>query len=397
MELYKRQQYNILIDRLKEPRHFIQVIVGPRQIGKSTLIKQVVDNISIPHYLYNADTVDFNNNQWISETWESARVRMKYEKVNEVILVFDEIQKLKNWSEFVKREWDFDTLNEINIKVVLLGSSRLLLKHGLTESLAGRFELIRMGHWSYTEMNEAFGYSLDEWIYWGGYPASTIFKDDIRRWRKYVKDSLIAPAIEKDVILTSNIYKPALMKQLFEIGCSYSSEIVSLTKILGQMTDAGNVTTLYSYLEILNQCNLLCGINKFANDVSRKYQSIPKWITYNNALLTAYKGIDFKTDRFDTKNWGRWVESAVGAYIISQAEDEDIKVYYWRERDEVVDFILQYHADIVAIEVKSGRRGMNKGLPNFSKKFNPKRAIIVGTNGIPLETFFKVNISTLFE
>ena len=169
----------------------------------------------------------------------------------------------------VKREWDEDCRRHVNLKVVLLGSSRLLLKRGMTESLAGRFELIRLGHWSLQEMRDAFGVTLDQYIYFGGYPGPAGMIDNEKRWRKYIKDSLVAPAIEKDVIMTSNIYKPALMKQLFELGCGYSAEILSLTKLMGQLQDAGNVTTLAAYLDILDECALLTGLQKYANDDAR--------------------------------------------------------------------------------------------------------------------------------
>ena len=221
--------------------------------------------------------------------------------------MIDEVQKIENWSEVVKREWDADTRGRVNLKVVLLGSSRLLLRKGLTESLAGRYELIRMPHWSLREMQDAFGVSLDQYIYFGGYPGPAHLIQDERRWRKYIKDSLVAPAIEKDVVMTSNIYKPALMKQLFELGCGYSAEILSLTKLMGQLQDAGNVTTLAGYLEILNQCALLTGLQKYAKDDARKRGSVPKYQVYNNALLTAYKGRSFVADRTDTQAWGRWV------------------------------------------------------------------------------------------
>ena len=245
---YKRKQYYTLVERIGEPRLRIQVLMGPRQVGKSTLIDQVLADIDIPYFLYNADGVNVDDSDWISRSWQVARNSMALNQSKEAILVIDEIQKINNWSEIVKREWDIDTRNKLNLKVVLLGSSRLMLRKGLTESLAGRFELIRMGHWSYTEMNEAFGVTLDEWIYYGGYPGAQYYAKNFTRWRKYIKESLVVPAIEKDVILTTNIYKPALMKQLFELGCSYSSELLSLTKILGQLQDAGNVTTLSCYL-----------------------------------------------------------------------------------------------------------------------------------------------------
>lgn len=399
---YIRKQYKTLKSRILESRKFMQVLAGPRQVGKSTLVNQVTKSIEIPYTLENADAVNPTDSDWIHRVWEGARTIMTIRGEQERLLVIDEIQKIDNWSEVVKREWDEDTRNRVNLKVVLLGSSRLLIKKGLTESLAGRFELIRIGHWSFQEMQDAFGVTLDQYIYFGGYPGPADMIDDERRWRKYIKDSLVAPAIDKDVIMTSNIYKPALMKQLFELGCGYSAEILSLTKMIGQLSDAGNVTTLSSYLEILNQCSLLTGLQKYANDDARKRASVPKYQVYNNALLTAYKGRSFIADRTDTKAWGRWVESAVGAHLLSMAEELDYQIYYWREpskgrddKDKEVDYILVSNGEAIAIEVKSGRRGMNSGLPAFVEAFHPKKSFVVGTGGVPLEDFLKCDIERL--
>ena len=392
---YKRPQFSAVLERMNEPRKFIQVLAGPRQVGKSTLIDQVLEECTLPHYLYNADGVDENDTDWIRRVWESARTQMDTKQQTEAILVIDEIQKIKRWSEIVKREWDADTRNRRQLKLFLLGSSRLMLRKGLTESLAGRFELIRLGHWTLQEMEDAFGLTLDEWIYYGGYPGSASLIKDMRRWRKYIKESLVAPAIEKDIIMTSNIYKPALMKQLFELGCSYSAELLSLTKALGQLQDVGNVTTLSSYLNILNQCNLLGGLQKYANDDARRYQSVPKFQVYNNALLTAYRGTTYDKDRIDPQIWGRWVESAVGGYLLGGAEDGGYKVYYWRERSDEVDYIVASQGTAIALEVKSGRRGMNSGLPKFCENFHPKRALVIGTDGIPFKEFFQMKIEDL--
>ena len=362
---YIRKQFGILKERILEPRKFMQVVAGPRQVGKSTLVLQVLNELSIPHSMLATDAVNPEDSDWIHRIWEAARTTMILQGADEYLLVIDEVQKIDNWSEIVKREWDSDTRNRINIKVVLLGSSRLLLKKGLTESLAGRYELIRMPHWSLDEMRDAFGFTLDEYIYYGGYPGSAHLIHDERRWRKYIKDSLVSPAIEKDVIMTTNIYKPALMKQLFELGCSYSAEILSLTKLMGQLQDAGNVTTLASYLKILDECALLTALYKYANDEARKRGSVPKYQVYNNALMTAYVGRGFAKDRVDTRAWGRWVESAVGAHLMSMADELDYDVYYWREgskgEDKEVDFIVSFGGKLMAIEVKSGRRGMNSG------------------------------------
>ena len=394
---YLRKQYNTLKERVEEPRKFIQVIAGPRQVGKSTLVSQVLRQIELAYMMEVADGVDSTDTDWIRRVWESARPTLQLRKEKEFLLVIDEIQKIDNWSDAVKREWDEDTRMGLKLKVVLLGSSRLLLKKGLTESLAGRYELMRVGHWSYLGMQEAFGFTLDEYIYFGGYPGPAHLIKDERRWKKYVKDSLVAPAIEKDVIMTSNIYKPALMKRLFELGCGYSAEVLSLTKLIGQLQDAGNVTTLAGYLEILNQCSLLAALQKYAKDDARKYNSIPKYQVYNNALMTAYKGRTFEKDRIDPRVWGRWVESAVGAYLLSMAEELEYQLYYWREGTDEVDFIIVTGGECIAIEVKSGRRGMNSGLPKFVKAFHPKRSFVVGTSGVSLEDFLKSDLEELIH
>lgn len=372
------------------------MIVGPRQVGKTTLMDQVLEKVTIPYTLTKADGVNPKDSSWIHRTWESVRGLMKIKHEQTHLLVIDEIQKIDQWSEGIKTEWDWDTHNNVNIKLILLGSSRLMLQSGLKESLAGRFELIRMGHWSFKEMSDAFGLSLDEYIYFGGYPGAAGFLSDESRWKRYIKDSIAAPAIENDILQTSNIYKPALMKRLFELGCKYSSEELSLTKVAGQLQDEGNVTTLASYLDLLDQCQLISGLQKYANDNARKYNSIPKFQVYNNALLSAFQRKSYAAVRVDAKLWGRWVESAVGAHLLSQAEDEDLRVFYWRERDDEVDYIVQSDDSCIAIEVKSGRRGMNNGLPRFTEKFKPAHSYVIGTGGIPLDVFLASSITELF-
>lgn len=393
--MFKKAQYYTLKERIAEPRHFIQVISGPRQVGKSTMVKQVLNETSLPHLFVTADDVASQDHQWISNVWETARARKKIAQQPEFLLVIDEVHKVDNWSEAVKKEWDWDTYHDINIKVVLLGSSRLLLKDGLTESLAGRFELIRMSHWTYAEMHEAFGLDLNQYVYFGGYPGSANFIKDERRWRNYIKDSIIAPAITQDILITKTIYKPALMQQLFFLGCTYSGEEVSLNKMLGQLQDAGNVTTLANYLNTLDETRLLKGMQKYANDNARKYNSVPKLMVYNTALLSALSNTRFEQAYTDPKAWGRWVESCVGSYLLAKADELDYKVYYWRERNEEVDFIIDHFGKLTAIEVKSGRRMMNTGLQIFKEKFHPEHAMVVGSEEFPLDEFLKVDLEKL--
>lgn len=395
--MYKRSQFNELKSRIEEPKNKIQVVSGPRQIGKSTLVKQVLREISIPYMAISADNVDPKNTAWIAEMWETARLRMKLKGATEFLLVIDEVHKIDNWSEAVKKEWDADSFNDINIKVVLLGLSRLLLKDGLTESLAGRYELIRMPHWSFSEMNEAFGINLEQFVFFGGYPGGVPFMENESRWRRYIKDSIIVPAIRHDILMTKIVYKPELMRQLFELGCSYSGEEISLNKLLGQLQDVGNVTTLANYLSTLDESLLLCGLQKYANDVARKYNSIPKMMVYNTALLSALSGYTFAKCFTSPKIWGRWIESAVGAYLLNLADDLDFRVYYWRERDQEVDFILEYNHKCIAIEVKSGRRTTNNGVRVFQQKFSPLHTFIVGSGGIPLKEFLSADLEALFH
>lgn len=394
--MLKRKQYKELSDRILEPRDKIQVISGPRQVGKSTMVKQVLAETTIPHLSVSADGIDKENTRWIGEIWESARAKMQINKLREYLLVIDEVHKINNWSEEVKKQWDADTRNDINLKVVLLGSSRLLLKDGLTESLTGRYELIRMPHWSYNEMQKAFGLSVEQYIYYGGYPGGSKLISNEVRWRRYIKDSIIAPAIAKDILMTKVIYKPELMKQLFELGCTYSSEEISLTKILGQLQDAGNVTTLANYLTTLAESQLLCGLQKYAYDNARKYNSVPKIMTYNTALLSALSGVTFEKAYTTPKVWGRWAESAVGSHILNAADEYDYKIYYWRDKNDEVDFIIEHYGQCAAIEVKSGRRTMNEGLSVFKNKFQPKLSLIVGSGGMPFDEFLNCDLGALF-
>lgn len=394
--MFVRAEYQEVKDRLEEPRMFIQVISGPRQVGKSTLVEQVLDKITLPYNSYSADAELNVNQSWISNVWDAARNEMDYRRETERILVIDEIQKIDNWSEVVKKEWDRDTREKRNLKVLLLGSSRLLLQQGLTESLAGRFELIRMGHWSYSEMKEAFGWTLDQYIYYGGYPGTAPLVSNEVRWKRYVKDSLVEAALSNDVLATTNVYKPVLLKRLFELGCSYSGELLSLTKMMGQLQDKGNVTTLANYIQVLDECHLLAGLQKYSGDNARRYASVPKYQVYNNALMNVYTTSSFEEERLDLKKWGRLVESAVGAHLLNYADRLDYKVYYWREKNNEVDFIIERNHKIWAIEIKSGKRGMNKGLGLFREAFHPYRAFVVGTDGISVEDFLSADIDTFF-
>lgn len=334
---------------------------------------------------------------WLTQVWESQRMKMAVRGENKRLMVIDEIQKIRNWSETVKAEWDRDTREKRQLIVVLLGSSRMWIEKGLTESLAGRFELIRLSHWTYTEMKDCFGWSLPQYVYFGGYPGAAQYIQNETRWRNYVKDALIESSISKDVLMDTRIMKPQLLRQLFEIGSSYSGELLSLTKVAAQLQDAGNVTTLAGYLHLLDECGLLCGLQKYAEDEARKYNSVPKFQVHNSALRNVYADEDFSEVIEDAKLWGCYVESAVGAHLVSQAQIYDYKVYYWRDKKDEVDFVLVRRNKKVAIEVKSGRRTTNQGLAVFSQLYHPHKALVVGSGGLPFEDFLSMDLNLLFK
>ncbi len=394
---YKRLQFNDILSRINEERHHIQVIMGPRQVGKSTLISQVLEVVDIPYESVSTDDVPMADASWLANIWEAQRMKMANKGEAKRLLVVDEVQKIKNWSETVKAEWDRDTREKRNLIVVLLGSSRMLIQKGLTESLMGRFELIRVPHWTFVEMRDCFGWTLQQYVFFGGYPGAAKYIDNENRWRDYVRDSLVEPTISRDVLLDNRIQKPQLFRQLFEIGSTYSGEELSLRKIAAQLQDAGNVTTLAGYLHLLDECGLLCGLQKYAQDTARKYNSVPKFQVQNNALRNAYTMESFQSVIEDPKAWGRCVESAVGAYLVSQATLHYYKVFYWRENNDEVDYVLVNGRKVVAIEVKSGRRQMNKGLVTFAQHFKPHRSLVVGSGGLSLEEFLTMDLSLLFQ
>ena len=383
--MIERSYLQIITNRINEPRSFIQVISGPRQVGKTTMIAQLNRKLSFPSMLASADDIAAAGQTWIRTTWNEARMRLKASGGREFLLAIDEIQKVDNWSETVKKEWDADTLNGINLKVILLGSSRLLIQKGLTESLAGRFEALHIPHWSYREMRDAFGWSVDQYIWFGGYPGSARLISDEGRWKSYIKDSLIETSIFKDVLMLTRVDKPALLKRLFEIGCTYSSRILSLNKLQGDLQEKGNLTTLSHYLTLLEGAGLLTGLEKYAGNVIRKRSSKPKFQVFNNALISAQLNDSFEEITRDHKKWGRLAESAVGAHLLNAAFEKKFNLYYWNESNKEVDFILEQGGRIIGIEVKTGNDSYSEGLAAFDSLFHPKSLFTVGTDGIPIE------------
>jgi predicted AAA+ superfamily ATPase len=394
--MFQRSQVATLLRRLEEPRRFIQVLTGPRQSGKTTIARQVVKLLKIPVYFISADEPGIPSSFWIEEQWNTARVLTKGGKNNEGVLILDEVQKIPHWSQVIKKLWDEDAAGRLRLKVVLLGSAPLLIQKGLTESLAGRFEVIPVTHWSYDEMHNAFGWDVNKYIFYGGYPGSASLINNYQRWSDYILHSLVETTIARDVLLLTRVDKPALMRQLFSLGCRYSGQIISYQKMLGQLQDAGNTTTLAHYLELLTAAGMLTGLHKYYQQEIRRRGSSPKLQVLNTALLSAQLRQNFESIHKQNEVWGRLVESAVGAHLINASAGKGITVTYWREGDKEVDFVLQKGKTVTAIEVKSeGRQKSSLGIELFARRFKPKNVLLVGGRGIPLKNFFITDVEEL--
>ena len=384
--MFKRPIHGMLMERMSESRRFIQVLYGPRQSGKTTLAHQVMADLEIPSHYASADEPTLKDRTWIEQQWEIAR--LKVESAKNALFVMDEAQKIDGWSETVKRLWDEDTAKGLPLRVMLLGSSPLLVQRGLTESLAGRFEVIPVTHWSFAEMREAFDWGLDEYIFFGGYPGGADLISDQKRWSNYIKDALIETTISRDILLMTRVDKPALLRRLFELGCSYSGQILSYQKMLGQLQDAGNTTTLAHYLNLLEGAGLLAGLSKYAGQRVRQRGSSPKLLVLNTALMTAQSQLNLGEAKQDTDFWGRLVESAIGAALMNGLRGENIELFYWSSRNREVDFVLSRRKSLVALEVKSGRRKVTlPGIEAFSTEFRVTKKLLVGAQGIPVEDF----------
>ena len=382
--MFKRLLVSQLAERLDEPRRFIQIVAGPRQTGKTTAVLQALEKLNIPNHFVSADEPSPIGTEWLRNEWEQARALAK----NGVgVLVIDEIQKTGNWSSIVKLLWDEDTRFNSPLKVVLTGSSSLLLQKGLTESLMGRFEILYSPHWSYSECKEAFGYSLDDFLFFGGYPGAASLSKDENRWARYMGTSIVEPTISQDILMMEEVRKPALLRSLFMLGSGYSAQELSFTKMLGQLQDAGNTVTLAHYLDLLGRANMLTGLQNYSGSQIRTRKSSPRFMVYDTSLMTYADGanrrrlLDNPTDR------GRLVESAVGAYLLAKGKEECFEVYWWRERSNEVDFVIKKGSQLTALEVKSGRVKNVGGSLVFKQHYPEALSLIIGSANRGLEDF----------
>lgn len=412
--MYERSQLKLMLERIKEPKKTIMVISGPRQCGKTTAVGQMIDQCGIPAYSFSADNVSTEGNAWIIERWESARNRMDAEGLEEAILVMDEVQKIRNWSEAVKSEWDYDMETGRNLKVVLLGSSRLLLQKGLEESLAGRFEKIDMTFWTYDEMHEAFGMSRDQYIYFGGFPGMYAYISDESRWRAFMESSIVSPFLQKDLTELEEIRNPSLLSKVFSVGSALSGKEISVNR-LHDALNSGSNPTISSYLSLLDKTMILKPLFKYRTSAAEKKNSSPKMQVYHNGFLTVCNNTTFTDVRSNNTLWGQWVESAVGAFLLNKSLVHGFDIMYWRETKNYkdkhgksrngtfeVDFVLKKGFSVVAIEVKSNRADSLSGIEEFRKNFSENSinrltcCLVVGSQGLTFEDFCRLDFNRLF-
>lgn len=411
MHRYERAQVATLAQRLLcEPPERIFALFGPRQTGKTTIVDQALARYrreTARETLYcAADAVEEGapgggdettsvrgrtrrqrlGAKWITRRWNDARVRA--ERSGGCVLVFDEIQEIPRWSSVVERLWNADRGLRRRPQVVILGSTPLSVQSGLTESLAGRFEPFSVPLWSLREMEEAFGFDLQRYLYFGSYPgvAGVAVEGAEDEWRTVVLDGCLRPIIEQEIVAFTRVEEPALMKHLFEMGAHYSGRVVSFTKLLGHFRDAGNTTTLSRYLDLLEAVGLVAGLSGYATAPLAR-RSSPKLLVLNPALLTALSRFDFRDALADRSFWGQVVESAVGAHLF-QTRPPSAGLYYWRAGNAEVDFVLERGPHLLAIEVRSGAfRGARAGLAAFRAKYPHARTLPVGEGGVPVAEF----------
>ena len=396
---YERQHLAILKSRMAEPRRRMQIIMGPRQVGKSTLVYQFCDGLDTPYDFFSADGVGRFDTTWIPNHWQEARMKMDLHGDKEHILIIDEVQKIIGWSEQVKKEWDEDTRNKRNLKVILLGSSRVLLQKGLDESLEGRFEPIKMGFWEWNEMRDAFGFTMQQYIYFGGFPGLAPDIHDEDRWRNLMEDSIITPILTRDILEIEEIRNPALLRQVFELACMESARELSLTKMQGTM-NSGTVPTIKNYLNILDQTMTVKPLQKYAPSVIKEKNSVPKMQVFNSAFRNRYGQFSYEESVANPTEWGRQVESAVGAHLANRSLLDGFELLYWRdEHKKECDYVLKKGQALVAIEVKSSSADDTYGFEKFKELYGEHItvALIVGPEGLPLEDFFEMDLKQLFR
>lgn len=391
MQLYKRQYVSDVKRRLEEPRSTIIAITGPRQVGKTTIVRQALEEAQAPVVYRSADGILDGSTDWITEAWFEARAKAEHAQ-GTAVLVLDEIQKVPLWSDQVKRFWDEDTWHARDIRVIVLGSSVVLLNHGLRESLAGRFERLHVMPWTFSEMRDAFGWDLETYAIYGGYPGSAMYQSDHARWLAYMQDSIIEPVVLKDMLQRQRIDKPYLLRDTLRVGARMSSREISYTKLMAELTDAGNTSTLAHYLELFEEAGLLCALPRYTRGVMKR-RSSPKLQVFTNGMATAC-GAPWHVG-MTSDNRGRCYESLIGSHLRSSIQGTPFSLSWWRDGNDEIDFVLHSPTQTLGIEVSTSPSHHRKGLFRFRERFPDARTLLVGEGGLPFDVFLSMPLTSL--
>ena len=359
---YQRAFVDTLAQRFLAEQPLIQVLVGPRQVGKTTGVRQLMGQQPWPHHYANADDVLVSDRDWLLAQWQQALLLG-----DGALLVIDEIQKVANWPETIKAMWD---AKPGRLRLLLLGSSALQIQAGITESLAGRFELLRVYHWTFAELQAAFDYDLPRYLSFGGYPGAVAMEHDPDRWYAYMKDAIVEAVIGKDILQSHKVANPALFRQAFQILCAYPAQEISYTKLLGQLQAKGNTDLVKHYIDLYGGAFLLHALQKYSPKAWLSRSSSPKMLPACPALYSMAAGVNVSQN---AEQRGRAFELAVGAELVQQPG----QLFYWRERHDEVDFVYQYRDQLYAIEVKSGRKKSAKGLSAFCAQVPQSLRVII--------------------
>lgn len=351
----------ILPKRFESKQPLLQVILGPRQVGKTTTVLKLINEQYAERGMYvSADQVFNADAQWLRTCWLEAQAGKK-------ILFIDEIQKSHNWAEAIKALYDESKRIKKLFPCVLLGSSSLEIQKGLTESLTGRFQLIRAHHWNYQESKKGYDLSFEKYLSYGGYPGSYQFIDSAD-WADYVKNSIISTAVEKDILQFRSVKNPALFKQAFDILVSYPAQEISYNKLLGQLQDRGNVELIKYYISLFEGAFLIKTLEKYSPKTIKRKSSSPKILPLAPCMPSLQWG-----GEHTSAEKGRIFELIVGCQLVRTGEE----LFYWREGNAEVDFVLKQGKNVWAIEVKSGRKKSDKGLQQFKKNFPSARTAMI--------------------
>jgi hypothetical protein len=366
-----------LAGRLAEPAPgYIQVLVGPRQVGKTTLLLEIASRWRGQAVYVAADAAEASLPGWWEEQWRTVE---RLAKDKPAVILFDEIQYLSNWNRILKAKHDQIRRRRVPVHVVVSGSSSLRIGAGTKETMAGRFERLQLLHWPARELAKRFhlnpAEAVEQIIRYGSYPGAIPLLKDFPRWRAYIRDSIIEPATGRDILATEPIRRPALLRQLFAVSVAHPAQIVSLQKICGQLTDQGALQTVAHYLHVLEEAFLVTAVHKYSERALRRRSSPPKLVVLNQAFLSAAAGEASPTPERQPEQWGRWIENACIAHAFNSGQG----VYYWRAEPLEVDLITDGSWGRWAIEIKTGNYGVQHltGLLEFCRRYPEYRPFVL--------------------